>query len=215
MLYSDNLLVGYSSSRKWFINAYFEFGNTYLVTGPNAAGKSTFFKGLSGLLNIYSGTCKIDGSPINFKSVEQLRTIFLCVLQQPQWLFLEKNFMQHIKKIELFYRTSLLKKLINFLDEDKRFNEIVTMEFHELPLKYFYILALIEDILYPRKVLLLDECPVFDDTHCNIFFDECLNQRKKKNLITLISRHDKDSDNLCNKCILLNISDCIQERKHD
>ena len=54
------------------INLYIDKPGIYVVLGKNGAGKTTFFRTLTGILKLYSGTLTIDGlDPYNHPEVRQ------------------------------------------------------------------------------------------------------------------------------------------------
>ena len=58
-------------------SVYVNKGEIVSILGPNGAGKSTAMKAMLGLLNLKSGTVKIDGKDISNLSPHQLQVFRL------------------------------------------------------------------------------------------------------------------------------------------
>ena len=167
------------------------------IIGANGSGKSTFLKGISRILDVYSGTAFLDGQDIHHSSTKEMAkkiavlpqhqksnlslTVYelVCLGRSPhkKWWELDFDENDHSKvqrSIALTDMTALKDKYVDTLSGGQR-------------QRAFLALALAQD----AKTLLLDEPTTFLDLRYQLQFLDLLkkiNQEQKISIVTVI--HD-------------------------
>tara|TARA_B100000965_G_scaffold132832_1_gene110711 strand:- start:225 stop:1001 length:777 start_codon:yes stop_codon:yes gene_type:complete len=167
------------------------------IIGANGSGKSTFLKGISRILDVYSGTAYLDGQDIHHSSTKEMAkkiavlpqhqksnlplTVYelVCLGRSPhkKWWELDFDDNDHSKverAIGLTDMTALKDKYVDTLSGGQR-------------QRAFLSLALAQD----AKTLLLDEPTTFLDLRYQLQFLDLLkkiNQEQKISIVTVI--HD-------------------------
>ncbi len=167
------------------------------IVGANGSGKSTFLKGISRILDAYTGTAYLDGHDIHHASTKEIAkkisvlpqhqrsnltlTVYelVCLGRSPhkKWWELDLNDNDHSKvkkSIELTDMTAFRDKPVDILSGGQR-------------QRAFLSLALAQD----AKTLLLDEPTTFLDLRYQLQFLDLLkkiNQEQEISIITVI--HD-------------------------
>ena len=167
------------------------------IVGANGSGKSTFLKGISRILDAYTGTAYLDGHDIHHASTKEIAkkisvlpqhqrsnlnlTVYelVCLGRSPhkKWWELDLNENDHSKverSIELTDMTAFRDKPVDILSGGQR-------------QRAFLSLALAQD----AKTLLLDEPTTFLDLRYQLQFLDLLkkiNQEQEISIITVI--HD-------------------------
>ena len=181
------------------------------IIGANGSGKSTFLKGISRILNVYSGGAFLDGQNIHLSPTKEVAKM-ISVLPQQQ----SDNLHLTVYELVCFGRSPHKEWWELDLNENdhlkvERSIELTEMEdFRDKPLRTlsggqrqraFLSLALAQD----ANTLLLDEPTTFLDLHYQLQFLDLLkrlNQEEKISIITVI--HDINlAARYCNRIALL------------
>ena len=197
-LITSNFSTGYEENKIIkSINLSFNESEWLGIIGANGSGKSTFLKGISRILDAYTGSVHLDGQNIHVSSTKEIAkrisvlpqqnnsnlslTVYelVCLGRSPhkKWweLDLDQNDQLKVEKsIALTDMTSLKNKPVNSLSGGQR-------------QRAFLSLALAQE----AKTLLLDEPTTFLDLRYQLQFLDLLkrlNYEEKLSIITVI--HD-------------------------
>ena len=167
------------------------------IIGANGSGKSTFLKGISRILNSYSGGAYLDGRNIHLSSTQEIAKD-IAVLPQQQRFNLNLTVYEmvclgrspHKKWWELELNNDDYSKVEQSIEltDMKAFKDkpVFTLSGGQRQ-RAFLSLALAQD----AKILLLDEPTTFLDLHYQLQFLDLLkrlNQEQKLSIVTVI--HD-------------------------
>lgn len=190
---SFNNISFYDGAKTILKNWNAEFENLTMLLGPNASGKSTILKSLTGKINLNSGTIKINEIDIKDISYEWLikNIIYLDGLKKNNKLNLPTKILESIKDQE--YKKELVELFNNLNIFNTSYNNYSSGQ--EQIIK---ISSLLE---HENKIILLDEClsAVAPNVKTTVF-DVLVNKLAKKNFV-IYAEHDKALNIKANKIV--------------
>jgi ABC-2 type transport system ATP-binding protein len=164
-------------------------GEFFAFLGPNAAGKTTTIKMLTGLLRPSAGSCLIGGHDIQ-QSPEAAKRILSYV---PDFPFLydkltSREFMQFVGDLFNLDKNDVLKKT-DALFEKFHLNDYVGELTENLSHGTRQRLVIASALLHDPKVFIIDEPMVgLDPTHARIVKNE-LKERSRAGMTVFLSTH--------------------------
>ena len=181
------------------INLEIKKGEVFGFIGPNGAGKSTFIRTLLGLLHPSSGTAKVLGHNIKYKSEE--------IRKKLGYLPSEVNYYDGMSSRELleyhagFYEnvdTTKIKTLSEIFELD------LDRKIEELSFGNKKKCAIIQSVIHEPDLLILDEpTSGLDPLMQNRFF-ELLEEENKKGTSIFFSSHIlAEVQRLCNRAAII------------
>jgi ABC-type cobalamin/Fe3+-siderophores transport system ATPase subunit len=181
---------GYYPNHKWELTCEFAPGQIYEIIGENGSGKSTVLRAIAGILSPTSGAAHLNGSPLaGLSNIGRSKT-FLYVPQQPEWIFAGHTFLDHLQWLARRLAVPINpRSVLERLGEWQRILNLCQRQFSDIESDDLYLLALLEDYLLQRAVLLLDECPTFELADQQRFLGAMMYRRSLKRQTTIIARH--------------------------
>ncbi len=187
----------------------FEKGSLYGILGPNACGKTTFLKLLSGVLKSNYGKVIIDESDIRNLTFREIARKVAVVPQSTSM-----NFDFFVKDIILMGRYAHVGRFSLESNEDKEIVDNILKQFNLQGLKNrsFNELSggeqqkviIARAIAQKSRIILLDEPTTHLDINYQIEFMELLKKYINEGLIVIIVLHDINiATQFCNKIILI------------
>ena len=146
------------------INLAFSSKDKVAIIGKSGSGKSTLFKILLGYDNHYTGTVKINGTPINHLELNQIKKIFSYIPQE--FILLNRSIKNNI---DLFQENSYTDDDVDFYAKltqvDKDINEmeagyetIIKEGGENISSGQKQRIGLLSVLLKKKSILLADEC---------------------------------------------------------
>lgn len=186
-------------SRKPIINDFsyqFELGNLYGLVAINGAGKTTFFRTVTGLLPFKNGDIKINGKKIS----QSKRDVFYFELSE--WLdknLSGKDYLEFVKKA--WKSQKKIEEIVNYWDMSDYIH--LPIKKYSLGMKQRLIIAMY--VVSDAKCLLMDEITSgLDENSRKKLFKQLNKLVKEENKMVIISSHYKeDIISECDYCMSL------------
>lgn len=193
------------------INFSINKGQHTSINGPSGSGKSTILRILSKLTKESEGYCEFEGNKINDFEYTDYRKQVSYVIQNPQLIgeTVEDNlaFPAQIRSEEFDSKIAdyLKEKLgLSYIENSKKITELSGGEKQRI--------GLTRNLMYPPKVLLLDEVTSSLDEETTKLVWKLLFEEAENNDITLIwVSHDEDEQNMAKNKIYLKNGRQIEE----
>lgn len=205
----DNVTIRYETGNRALNNVNFTLGpnETIGIVGRSGSGKTTLFSSIFRLINVESGKILIDGKDISKIPLNQLRTSFSAIPQEPT--FLSGSFRFNIdtekkcsdSKIwsvleELNLKSKILRLNLNLDDPIENFQK--TFSVGE---KHLFSLA--RALLLDSKIILFDEVTSNIDENTDEILNKIIKEKLKDKTCLIIAHNLKSIMKSCTKVAVM------------
>lgn len=168
-------------------------GETFSILGGNGTGKTTALKILSGQKNLYRGSLKVFGKPIqDYKTRDLYRNNIALLAQNPQNAFVKFTLFEELQEIcdSMEYDSETSRVLIQEISLRLSINHLMHRHPYDLSGGEQQKSALAKILLLKPKILLLDEPTKGIDAYAKEVLRSILNELKIKGVTIIMVSHD-------------------------
>ena len=171
-----------------------QMGEIYNLTGPSGTGKSTFLKGLVGLVEFSSGVCRYFPDEEHSFTMPEIRSKIHYINQfLPSEDHTVQNYIEQVFDFDVYAeRTLSLDELSAYLDKFSFSSSILTKKLGLLSGGEFQIIRFIRSLLLRPMALLLDESTSAMDGALKNKFESILLEKVNEGLSIVSVSHDHD-----------------------
>lgn len=205
----ENLTFGYTNKKIiTAFSTFFEKGKTYKIIGSNGKGKSTLINLIIGLYpSAYSGKISYNGLNLDLLDMQTIRSNHIRYIGQEPLIFNGT-----IRENIVLDNTNISDKEINNFIKLFKFNALSKLGYEEfmkiiinenntnLSGGELKKISLIRGLVYHGSVLIIDEPSNSLDAQSKIELKQCLEMKKKSQIIIIIS-HDNCYDDIIDEFI--------------
>ncbi len=171
------------------INVYIPKGEFFAVLGPNAAGKTTTIKMITGMIKPTEGTAKIAGFDIQEQPIEARRKMAYV----PDFPFLYDKltiweFLKFIGQIYEMEESIIVKKTKNLIDLFT-LGEFINSRIENLSHGTKQRVVIVSALLHEPEVFVIDEPTVGLDPHHSRVLKDILKERSENGMTVFLSTH--------------------------
>ncbi|MFD0704579.1 ATP-binding cassette domain-containing protein [Alloscardovia venturai] len=176
------------------VNAEFQSGDMYAITGVSGVGKTTLFKLLARQLQFHNGEIKFDSHSINDFSIQKLRQEIISQVYQDYslipYMTVRENLLLSVEIAELKVRHSdeeRAKELLAELDIEDKYDTLVS----DLSGGEQQRVSIARALMLNPQVLLADEPTGALDKENSLLVGEKLHQlAHNRGIIVIVATHD-------------------------
>ena len=171
------------------INVYIPKGEFFAVLGPNAAGKTTTIKMITGMIKPTEGTAKIAGFDIQEQPIEARKKMAYV----PDFPFLYDKltvweFLKFIGQIYEMEESVIVKKTKNLIDLFS-LGEFINSRIENLSHGTKQRVVIVSALLHEPEVFVIDEPTVGLDPHHSRVLKDILKERSENGMTVFLSTH--------------------------
>ncbi len=171
------------------ISVYIPKGEFFAVLGPNAAGKTTTIKMLTGMIKPTSGNAKIAGFDIQEQPIEARKKMAYV----PDFPFLYDKltvweFLKFVGEIYEMDENSIVKKATNLI-EMFSLREFINNRIENLSHGTKQRVVIVSALLHEPDVFVIDEPTVGLDPHHSRVLKDVLKERSENGMTVFLSTH--------------------------
>lgn len=182
------------------VNAVFEPGNIYGITGPNGSGKTMLLRAICGFIKPTEGAVLIHGKPVEFN--RRLPENIGVIIENP-------GFIAHQTA---WQNLTYLAGLNHAFDEDETVRLLTIFELFEhrhAKVRSFSLgmrqkLAIVQALMEHQRLILFDEPTNGLDRYAvSVFLEEMRRQRELGRTILIASHHDMEIADIVDRtCVM-------------
>lgn len=200
------------------VNFEIEKGEIVAFIGPNGAGKSTTIKMLTGIIQPSSGSIIIDGlNPC--KNREKLAYKIGCMFGQKSQLYMHLSVIDSFRLLGSIYDMSKIQteNRIKEISDMFKISHLLDKTVRKLSLGQRMICEIAGSILHDPDIIFLDEPTIGLDIVAKLRIREIiLKLNKEKGTTIFLTSHDvSDVEALCNRIIVINSGNIVNDSSID